>query len=104
MTSANKPDGHVEVKNPAPAVIVGDIAAERRPDDRRQQRRDAEQRHAPCPCFSGGKRIEQHSLAGRLQSAAGQSLQHAEHDQLLRLVAMPHSAEASVNTAIESRK
>ena len=46
-------DGHVEIKNPAPAVVVGDVSAERRPDDRREQRGDAEDRHA-APCFSGG--------------------------------------------------
>src|SRR5262245_45166966 len=34
--------GDVDVKDPAPAVVVGDVAAERRPDDRREQRSDAE--------------------------------------------------------------
>ena len=34
------------------------------------------------PCFSGGKAIQQHPLARRLEPAAGQALQYAEQNQL----------------------
>ena len=45
MSERQQADRHVQVEDPAPAVVVGDVAAERRPDDRREQRRDAEERH-----------------------------------------------------------
>ena len=44
-----------------------------------------------APCFSGGNASSRIALAGRLQSAAGQSLQHAEGDQ--RVQARRHAAQ-----------
>ena len=57
------------------------------------------------PCFSTREGVQQHALARRLKTAAGQALEHAEQDQLAETaVAMPHSPEARVKTAIDSRK
>jgi len=61
--------GDVDVKDPAPAVVVGDVAAERRPDNRREQRGDAEDRLGGA-LFLPWKCVQQHGLARRLQAAA----------------------------------
>ena len=42
---AQHADRQVDVKDPAPAVILGQPAAERRPHDRAEDRADAEHRH-----------------------------------------------------------
>ncbi len=73
-------DRDVEVKYPPPAVVIGDVAAECRADDRRQERGDAENRLRGALLFDG-ERIEQDALARGLQAAAGQALQHAGGDQ-----------------------
>ena len=69
-------DGQIEVKDPAPAIVVGDVTAEGRPDHGSEQRGDAEERLGGALLFRR-KRIEQHALAGGLQTAAGEALQHA---------------------------
>ena len=91
MHEREEADRDVEVEDPAPAVVVGDVAAERRPDDRREQRGDAEERLRGA-LFLRRKRVEQHALARRLQSAAGQALQHARDDQ--HVEARRHAAQA----------
>ena len=97
-------DGNVDVKDPAPAIVVGDVTAERRPDDGREQRGDAEHRLGGALLLRR-KRVEQHALARGLQAAAGETLQHAgARSACPRLVAIPQSTEARVKTAIESRK
>ncbi len=55
---ASSTDRHVQIEDPTPAVVVGDVTAERRPDDRREQRRDAEDGHRRA-LFFRRKRIEQ---------------------------------------------
>ena len=38
-----EPDGDIDEEDPAPAIVVGDVTAKRRPDDRGEQRGDAKQ-------------------------------------------------------------
>ena len=71
----------VQIKNPAPAVVVGDPSAERRPKNRRQQNADAERRHGVSVTLLG-KSFQQNRLRQRLQSAARQPLQNSEDNQL----------------------
>ena len=72
-------DRNIQIKDPAPAVIVGDVAAERRPDHRREQRGKAKDGHRRALLLLR-ERIEEHRLTRRLQSAAGQALQRARRD------------------------
>ena len=71
----------VEIKNPAPAVVISDPSAKRGPENRRQQNAEAERRHGMAVPLLG-KSFEQDRLRQRLQSAARQPLQHAENNQL----------------------
>jgi hypothetical protein len=71
---------HVNIKNPTPTVVVCDVAAESRADDGREQSGDSEDRLGGA-LFFFWKSVEQHALARRLQSAAGQTLQNAREDQ-----------------------
>ena len=74
-------DGDVDPEHPPPGVAVGYPAAERRTDDGRDQRGQAEQRHGHAlPLDREG--VQQHALAGRLKTTAGKTLEHAEQDQL----------------------
>src|SRR5579875_398229 len=68
-------DAHrnIDVEDPAPVVIDCEVAAQRRADDRCQERCHAEQ-GLSSPLLLRRKRIEQHALTGGLQAAAGQSL------------------------------
>ncbi len=52
----------VQEEDPAPADMVGEITAERRPDDRREQRGDPEQGHGGA-LLLGREGIEKHALA-----------------------------------------
>ena len=73
-------DGHVDVKNPAPTVVVGDPAAERRADRRRQHHGHAIYRESHA-AFLGRKGIRQDGLLAWLQSPAADALHHAEENQ-----------------------
>ncbi len=44
-------DRQIEVKDPAPAVVIGNVAAESWPDHRREQRRNAEDSHGCALLF-----------------------------------------------------
>src|ERR1035437_2445040 len=73
--------GQVEIKDPAPAVIVGDPSTQCGPENRRQKNADAEGRHGmPVPFL--GESFQKNRLGQRLQSAARQALEHAKDDQL----------------------
>src|SRR5579864_1006887 len=76
----NQADRKVEIKNPAPAVVVGDPSAKRRPKNRRQQNAEAESGHS-LPVTFFGKSFEQDRLRQRLQAAASEPLQNAKHNQ-----------------------
>src|SRR5271170_3480969 len=74
-------DRHVDQKDPAPRVGVGYPAAQGWADDRRDQHREAKQRHRDALLFDR-KRVEQYALAARLQTAARQPLHHTEQNEL----------------------
>ena len=71
----------VDEEDPFPGVVVGDVAAERRPEHRRDQGRDAEERLRRA-LLLGREGVDQHGLRDRLQPAAAQPLEDAEDDQL----------------------
>ena len=85
-----KTDRHVDQKDPSPVVRVRYPAAEGRTDDRRDQRRQAEQRHRHALLFPR-EGVQQHPLAAGLQTAARQTLDDAEQDQLTETAG--HSAQ-----------
>ena len=74
-------DREVQVKNPAPAVIVGNPSAERGAENRRQQDADTEGRHGMTVTLFG-EGFQKDGLSKWLQAAARQALQDAEDDQL----------------------
>ena len=90
-TQGQKADRDVDPEHPPPGVVVGDPAAERRADDRRDQRGQAEQRHGHALPL-GGEGVQQHALARRLKATAGKTLEHAEQDQLAET--RGHSAQS----------
>ncbi len=73
-------DRHVEQKHPAPAEIVGDPAAERRPDRRRKNHGDAVGGKG-LAALGRRKRIGEDRLRVRLKPAAADPLQTAGNDQ-----------------------
>ena len=80
----------VEVEDPAPGVVVGDPAAERGPEDGREDDAQPKCRHRRAVPL-GRESLQQDGLRQRLQSAAGEALQHAEEDEPFQ--AGGHSAE-----------
>src|SRR5262249_17385912 len=64
---------NVDVEAPPPAVIVRDVAAERRSHDRGEQRSNTENRLGGT-LFLFRESVEQHALTRRLQSAASKTL------------------------------
>ena len=79
---AEDADREVDEEDPAPVVVDGDVAAQRRADDRGDQPRHAEHRHGRA-LLLGREAVDQDPLAGGLESAAGDALDHPEEDQLL---------------------
>src|SRR5262249_16726652 len=82
---------HIDVENPPPVVIVGEITAERGADDWSDQRRNAEHRHRG-PRLLGRKTTDQHRVARWLQPAAGEALNDAKQDDLTETVR--HAAQS----------
>ena len=74
-------NGQVEVEDPAPAVVVGDPTAECWAEDWGEKNTDAEGRHGMTVTLLR-KSLEQNGLGERLEPSAGQTLQHAEDDEL----------------------
>ena len=73
-------DGDVEIEDPSPAVVVGDVTAEGGSDDGGEERGDAED--GLCGAlFFGGEGVEEYALAGGLESAAGETLEDAAGDE-----------------------
>ena len=81
-TSATDPDRDVDVEDPPPADVGDDEPAEHRPERRRGQRRDHDQRRRPRP-FCGREGAEQHRQPDRRQHPAADALDDTEGDQLL---------------------
>ena len=74
------PDRNVDQEDPAPSVVVGDPAAQRRPHHGREHHAHAVHRHRHALLFAR-KSFAQDGLRNRLQRAAAQALQHAAQDQ-----------------------
>ena len=83
VTSAKRQetDWHIDQKDPAPLILVRQPAAQGRTDDRRQQGRQAEQRHRHALLFSR-EGVQQNGLTAGLQTAPCQTLNDAEQDEL----------------------
>src|SRR3974390_154730 len=73
-------NGDVDEENPAPGVIVGDPAAERRPDDWRDHDTHAVNRHRHALFFTG-EALDEDGLGDGLQPPSPCSLQNPEEDQ-----------------------
>ncbi len=86
--------GNIDEEDPTPIVLDREIAAQSWADDRRKQRRDAEHRLRGALLLRW-ECIEQHTLTGGLESAAGQSLDHPEQNNLPE--ACGHSAHRRGN-------
>src|ERR1700722_1548210 len=73
-------DRDVDIENPAPTEIVGDVAADRRANCRRENHGHAVygERHA---AFRGGKRVGEDGLLARLKAATARALQNPADDQ-----------------------
>ena len=73
-------DRDVDPEAPAPRDVVGEPAAERRPDDRRDDDRDAEQGESLATLL-GRERVREDGLRDRHHAAARQALQEPEQEQ-----------------------
>ena len=82
------PDRHVDQEDPSPTVLVRDPSAEGRADHRRDQGGEAKERHRNALLFRG-EGVQQHALAGGLQTAAREALDDAEQDQLAEAAGHP---------------
>ena len=72
--------GHVDEEDPAPRVVVGDEAAERRADGGRHHHRHSVHRECHA-ALRGRERIREDRLLGRSEAAPADPLEHAEEDQ-----------------------
>ena len=90
-----KTDRHIDQKDPPPLVLVRQPATQGRTDDRREQGRQAEQRHRHALLFPR-EGVEQNRLAAGLQTAACQTLDDAEQDQLTETAG--HSAQSGTES------
>ena len=79
---AEDADREVDEEDPAPVVVDRDVTAQRRADDRGGQPRHAEHRHGRA-LLLGREAVDQDPLAGGLEPAPGDPLDHPEKDQLL---------------------
>ena len=73
-------DRHVDEEDPVPGEIVGEPAADRRPDRGRHDDRDTVDREG-LGALLRRKRVGQDGLLARHHAAAAQALQDAEEDQ-----------------------
>ena len=73
-------DGDVDVEDPGPAVVVDDVAAERRAERRADHDRHGEDGHRH-PLLLGRERLAEDGLLGRLEGAGAEALHDAERDE-----------------------
>jgi hypothetical protein len=77
----------VDVKHPRPAVIIGQVAADRRPDRRRERCADGKSGQADR-LFRARQHDHDDRESERDQDAAGKASQRAKHDHLGETVRM----------------
>jgi len=70
----------IEVKNPAPGIVVGDPAAKSGAEDGSEQDTQAVDGHGLAVLFPG-EGLEKDGLGKRLKAAAGEALQDAKENQ-----------------------
>ena len=80
MNRPSTPDRQVDVEDPRPAVVVDDVAAQRRADAGPEHDGHAEERHRHA-LLLGRERLAQDGLLGGLQRAGAEALDDAEDDQ-----------------------
>ena len=94
-------DRDIDVEHPAPAVAVGQPAAEHRSEDRRGHDAEPPEAHG-LAALVRREGFEQHRLRQRLQRAAGRPLDDAEDNQRSQSVgARPHRNDATVKPTTE---
>ena len=96
-------DRKIDVEHPAPIEIVGEIAAERRSQDRPHHDADAPERHRR-PALLAREDVEQDRLRERHQRRAEDPLQQAEGDDLRQRLRRAAEAEAMVKPITEAMK
>src|SRR6266478_2941871 len=82
---AQRADRQVDVEDPAPAVLIGQPAAERRPHDRPADRAHAEHCHGTAVALRRVD-LQQRRLRQRDQTGPGHPLQRAEENQLAEAI------------------
>ena len=75
------PERHVHVEHPAPVICIGEVAAERRADDRPQHHAHAEDRHRLRALLERVD-VEHRRLRKRHEGGAAHPLQQPEDDHL----------------------
>jgi len=78
--------GHIHIKDPAPAPVIGDPAAQRWPNDRGQAEGGKDQA-LPFPALSRRKDIDDDGLGDGYQRSCSQSLDAPVDDQLGHVLA-----------------
>ena len=93
-------DGHVDKENPAPMPIIGNPAAENRPQHRRHHHRHRPQSQRQRALL---RRIRSHqqALRERNQRAGHKTLQHAKQNQQLQI--MRNAAQPRHNNKADHR-
>ena len=79
--TAIAPTGDVDEEDPAPVEVLDEVAAERRPQHRRHDGGDGGHREGGA-ALGGREGVEDDGLLVRLQPAAEEALEGAEHDEL----------------------
>ncbi len=78
--SETQRDRHVDEEDPAPVVVIGDPASQRRPDRGREHHGQPIERER-LPALLRRKRVSQNRLLRRRQPPAARALQQPEEDQ-----------------------
>ena len=81
MKSAEDADRQVDVEDPRPAVVVDDVAAERRAERPGRRMMAMPNSAIAMPCSFGRERLAQDGLLGGLQRAGAEALDDAEDDE-----------------------
>ena len=103
MPGGDDPDRHIDVEYPPPVVVLGQPTAQHRAADRAQHHANAPDRDRLAVPLRRVD-LQQHRLRQRHQPGAANALQQTNRSpSSVRLVALPHKAEAMVNPTTENR-
>ncbi len=90
------PMGTIDVEDPRPRVVVGEPAAERGAERRREDDAEAVDAHRDA-LLLGRERLAQDRLRHGHQHAAADALHDAEDHHTMSECASPHAIDAMVN-------